>query len=72
MRSSNPDTYRCECLKKAEACLKQATRDETRRTHWIEQADEWVRRAHGGFDGDARASTHEVCAGRLIAKPSMK
>jgi hypothetical protein len=72
MRSSNSDTYRTECLRKAEACRKQATRHETRRTHWIKQAEEWVRRARDGFDGDARASTHEVCEGRLIAKPSMK
>jgi hypothetical protein len=71
MRTSTPDDYRRECLKNAEACLERASQDETRRSYWIEQAEEWVRRARGDHENNACASTHEIKDGRLVPKPSM-
>lgn len=67
--ASDSESYRNECLRKAESCLEQATRDEARRNYWIDQAHEWLRRSRDGFDGNGNASTHEICDGRLIAKP---
>jgi hypothetical protein len=72
MRALTSDNYRDECLRKAATCLEQAAREESRRDYWIEQAHEWLRRARDGFDGDASASTHEVCSGRMIPKPAKR
>lgn len=71
---------RNECLKKAESCLEQAGQDVARRTYWIEQAAEWIRRARSGTEADATVrirekageTTHEVSDGRLVPKPTAK
>ena len=70
MRAATSDSYRSECLRKAETCLEQATHDEARRSYWIDQAHEWLRRSREGFDANASASTHEICDGRMVPKPS--
>jgi hypothetical protein len=63
---------RNECLKNAESCLEQAGHDVSRRTYWIAQAAEWLRRARIGSEDDSGASTYEVSDGQLIPKPSAK
>jgi len=56
-----------DCLKKAKACVQQADRDPARRGHWLRQAEEWTRRASAR---SSSASTHEICDGKMIPKPS--
>jgi len=83
----NPTSHndRNECLKKAESCLEQAGQDVARRTYWIAQAAEWIRRARGHPEtteteasskmeasSKTRGDTHKVSEGRLIPKSSAK
>lgn len=70
MRQSRPDKQREEYLRKAQACLEQAAHEPARRQHWLQQAEEWTRRAGETTHGDGDCSTHEIHVGRLIAKPS--
>ena len=82
MQNPTPHNDRSECLKKAESCLEQAGQDILRRTYWIQQAAEWLKRARGGPETDAnskmeassktRGNTHKVSEGRLIPKSSAK
>ncbi len=80
MQNSTPDHDRNECLKKAESCLEQAGQDVARRTYWIAQAAEWIRRARGGANAETSVRirektggvTHEVSDGRLVPKPTTK
>ena len=71
MQEPTPENDRNECLKKAESCLEQAGQDVSRRTYWIAQAAEWIRRARGAeteASSKTRDMTHEISGGRLIPK----
>jgi len=70
MRKPGSDKQRDEYLRKAQACLEQAAHEPARRRHWLQQAEEWTRRASESLYGDADCATHEIHVGRLIAKPS--
>jgi hypothetical protein len=82
MHNPTSDNDRNECLKKAESCLEQAGQDVSRRTYWIAQAAEWIKRARGGTETEAsskveassksQADTHKISKGRLIPKSTAK
>ena len=55
------------CTRRARLCRDQAQAQPERREYWVEQAEEWDRRAKDG--GTERTSTCEVHRGRMIPKP---
>jgi hypothetical protein len=82
MQDATSDNDRSACLKQAESCLEQAGQDVSRRTYWIAQAAEWIRRARGGSETETnsemearpktREDTHQVSEGRLVPKSPAK
>jgi hypothetical protein len=58
------------CTRRAAQCRHQAQAQPARRQYWVEQAEEWDRRARDG--GEETATTHEVHSGRMVPKPTRR
>ena len=57
-----------ECLVQASICRENAQANPAHYDYWIDQAIVWLQRAIRARRG--RTVTHEICDGRMIAKPA--
>ncbi|WP_194476475.1 hypothetical protein [Bradyrhizobium sp. CCBAU 53338] len=62
------DEQRKTYLDKARICLEQAEHEPARRQHWLQQAEDWTRRASELVREDGDDATYEVHDRRLIPK----